>query len=49
VYGLYAEAYIPRTLLIDPAGRIVRQVVGYEEDEFKTLLKSIDEELAKLK
>jgi peroxiredoxin len=49
VYGLYAEAYIPRTLLIDSTGRIVRQVVGYEEAEFKTLLKSIDEELAKLK
>lgn len=48
-YGLYAEAYIPRTVLIDPEGRIVRQVVGYEEAEFKTLLKSIDDELAKLK
>ena len=49
VYGLYAEAYIPRTLLIDGEGRIVRQVVGYEEEEFKALLKSIDDELAKLK
>jgi len=49
VYGFYAEAYIPRTLLIDAEGRIVRMVVGYQEEEFKTLLKSIDDELAKLK
>ena len=49
VYGLYAEAYIPRTLLIDAEGRIVRQVVGYQEDEFKSFLKAIDEELAKVK
>lgn len=48
-YGLYAEAYIPRTVLIDGEGRIVKQVVGYEEKEFAALVKALDEELAKLK
>jgi len=49
VFGRYAEAYIPRSVLIDARGRIMAQVVGFNEEEFKGLLKTLDAELAKLK
>ena len=49
VFARYAEAYIPRTLLLDGEGRIVKQVVGYNETDFKNLIKALDAELAKLK
>lgn len=49
VFSRYAEAYIPRSVLLDGRGRIVAQVVGFEEGEFKALLKTLEAELAKLK
>jgi peroxiredoxin len=49
VFSQYAEAYIPRTVLIDGEGRIVQQLVGYKEAEFKSLVKALEDELAKAK
>jgi peroxiredoxin len=49
VFSRYAEAYIPRSLLIDAKGRIVTQVIGYDENEFKSLVGKLEAELAKLK
>ncbi len=49
VFSQYAEAYIPRLLLIDGEGRIVDQVVGFNEEQFKELVAKLDLELAKLK
>lgn len=49
VFGRYAEAYIPRTLLIDGQGRIVKMAIGYNPEEFQALIRALDEELAKLK
>ena len=37
VYGLFAEAFIPRNYLIDTDGRIVYQSHGYNEKEFNEL------------
>jgi peroxiredoxin len=47
VFAKYADAYIPRTILIDPQGRIIAQVVGYNESEFAALVKTIEAELDK--
>jgi peroxiredoxin len=49
VFGRYADAYIPRSVLISPEGRIIAQVVGFDESEFKALLKTLDAALAELK
>lgn len=49
IFDHYAEAYIPRSVLIDPTGRIVAQIVGYNEAEFAAFVKKLDAELAKLK
>ena len=49
VFSRYAEAYIPRLVLIDPQGRVVDHAVGFEEPKFKELLAKLDAELAKLK
>src|SRR4051812_47935597 len=48
VFSQYAEAYIPRLLLIDPAGRIVDQIVGFDEERFNQFRQKLDVELAKL-
>ena len=49
IFSRYADLSIPRSVLIDPTGRVVAHVVGYTEEEFKALLKALDAELAKLK
>src|SRR4051794_9206891 len=48
VFSQYAEAYIPRLLLIDPAGRIVDQIVGFDEKRFEQFRQKLEVELAKL-
>jgi len=49
VYSQYADSFIPRSILIDANGRIVAQLVGYDEKEFKPFLKTLEAELAKVK
>lgn len=49
IFSQYAEAYIPRSLLIDPNGRVIAQVTGYDEKEFKSLLEKLASEVGKLK
>ena len=48
IFSQYADGYIPRLLLIDAKGRILDQVVGFNEEEFKELLKKLENELAHL-
>lgn len=43
IYSLFAEKYIPRTILVDKDGRIVKQIVGFQEEEFKELIRKIEE------
>lgn len=49
IFALYAdrEAGITRNILIDRKGRIVKTTRLYNTDEFASLVKAIDEELAK--
>lgn len=49
IFSRYADAYIPRSLLIDPNGRVVAQVIGYNEKEFQSLLETLAAEVSKLK
>jgi peroxiredoxin len=49
IFSRYAEAYIPRSLLIDPSGRVIAQVVGYNEKEFQSLIETLAAEVEKLK
>lgn len=49
VYSRYAEAYIPRSVLIDPRGKVIAHVVGYNKAEFDQLLALLAAELAKIK
>ena len=37
IFSLYAEASIPRNVIIDKNGKISYQSIGYTEDEFKKL------------
>jgi peroxiredoxin len=46
IYGKFATQYIPRTYLINKDGKIAYQAVGYDEQDFKTLLAAIEKELA---
>lgn len=47
VFARYAEAFIPRSYVLDRAGRIVFQGQGYEEAEFAHMVEVIASELAK--
>lgn len=49
VFSRYAEAYIPRSLIIDPKGRVIAQAIGYNEKEFQSLLETLAAEVTKLK
>jgi peroxiredoxin len=49
IFSRYAEACIPRTLLIDPNGRVIAQVIGYNEKEFQSLIETLATEIAKVK
>ena len=43
IYDQYASNYIPRNFLIDQAGKVVMATVGYEPEEFESLIAKIDE------
>lgn len=49
IFSRYADAYIPRSLLIDSDGHVIAQAIGYNEKDFKSLLKTLAAEVAKLK
>jgi peroxiredoxin len=49
IFSQYADAYIPRLVVIDAKGKIIDQVVGFTEAELKLLIEKIDAELAKAK
>lgn len=43
IYDQYASNYIPRNFLIDQQGKVVMATVGYEPEEFESLIAKIDE------
>lgn len=45
VFGKFAKQSIPRNILIDETGKIIYQSIGYEEKEFQSLVKLINEKL----
>jgi peroxiredoxin len=47
VFAKYAEAYIPRSFVVDRAGRVVLQTQGYEEAEFAHMVEVLAAELDK--
>ena len=47
VFARYAEAFIPRSYVLDRSGRIVFQGQGYEEAEFAHMVEVIAAELAR--
>jgi|SRR5579871_1814597 len=47
IYKLYATQYIPRNYVIDAAGKIAFQSMGYNPEEFTKMLAVIDKELTK--
>jgi peroxiredoxin len=49
IFSRYADAYIPRSLLIDPNGRVIAQVIGYNQKEFQSLIETLAAEVAKVK
>ena len=49
IFSSYADAYIPRSLLIGPDGRVIAQVTGYNKKEFQSLLETLAADVARLK
>jgi len=47
IYKHFADAGIPRTYIIGRDGTILHQSLGYEPDEFESLVKTLREELGK--
>ena len=45
VYDRYASNYIPRNFLIDKEGKVVLATVGYGEEEFDALIRTIEKTL----
>jgi len=45
IFSKFAKQSIPRNILIDETGKIIYQSIGYEEKEFQSLVKLIDEKL----
>lgn len=45
-YAKYAEAFIPRNTLVGPDGRIIFQSNGFEDADFKAMIKAISKALA---
>ena len=43
IYDQYASNFIPRNFLIDQEGKVVMATVGYEPEEFESLIAKIDE------
>lgn len=46
VYSRFAEAYIPRTVVVDPEGTVVYHGTDFDPDEFSKMVGLIDETLA---
>lgn len=46
VFGMFAESYIPRNVVISPDGQIVFSQMGFDEREMQQLEAVIDEQLA---
>ena len=46
-YARYAEAFIPRNTVVDGQGRIIFQSEGFEEPEFREMIRVIREALEK--
>jgi peroxiredoxin len=47
IYSLYAKQSIPRNIIIDRDGKILLQVVGYDEESFKKITDLLSIELEK--
>lgn len=45
VYDRYASNYIPRNFLIDQEGKVILATVGYDEEEFDALIRTIEKTL----
>ena len=45
VFDRYASNYIPRNFLIDKEGKVVLATVGYDEEEFDALIRTIEKTL----
>jgi len=45
IFSRFATQYIPRNILVDESGKIIYQSKGYEANEFKELVKLIEEHL----
>ncbi|MFC4211483.1 TlpA family protein disulfide reductase [Pedobacter lithocola] len=45
VFNKFAKQSIPRNILIDERGKIIYQSIGYEEKEFQSLVKLINDKL----
>jgi peroxiredoxin len=48
VYARYAEAWIPRTVIIGPDGAVLEHLIDYNPDEFSAAVALIDRELTAL-
>lgn len=46
IYDRYASNYIPRNFLIDRDGRVVLASVGYDNEEFEELIRTIEKTLS---
>ena len=47
IYDRYASNFIPRNFLIDRRGKVVVASVGYEPEEFESLIATIEQTLSK--
>ena len=48
VYDRYATDYIPRNFLIDKQGKVILATVGYDDEEFDALIRTIAKDTRKL-
>lgn len=47
IYKKYASNYIPRNFLVNASGEVILTSVGFDEEEFKTLIATIEQALKK--
>jgi peroxiredoxin len=45
IYKLFADRYIPRNFVIDRAGKVIYESVGFEKREFEEMIEVITKEL----
>ncbi len=45
IYANFASQYIPRNFLIDQDGKIIYSSIGFNDEEFSNLLKTIEQKL----